>query len=616
MNNKIRTHNIQDRIESVNRQLSAYIPMPDGIKIAAEIWLPDNFKLDTRVPVAVSLTRYWRVAEGHIPDSRIMPLAKCGIAVAIVDCRGTGASFGSREIESSGREVADFSPIIKWLARQSWSNGSVVSIGVSYCANTAELAMVDAPSALKAAIPLFSDYDVYAHNGFPGGLLNSRLLKPWGEGVRAMDLNETEDIHPLWEEYRGKTIKAVTGDVDKRQLAQAIQEHRSNVPLSDSLAVVEFRCDFNFAESLDDSARFVSPHMMQKNRRLCEVPSYHWASFTDAGTAAGAIARFLNSSAPMRVVIGYWSHGAEFGTDPFDAIGLEPSPNVDNQWQHLAEYIHALCDDKQSTTGSGSSNNLTLKTERTIYYYTAGAKCWRKTQVWPPAGISMQRWFLNDQNILSIKEPSEKNASDEYAVDFDAGTGTYPRWDQIVKEVHYGDRSEPDKKLLTYTSAPLDQAIEITGHPVVCLQMSSTQTDGAIIVYLETVAPDGTVTMLTEGGLRLIHRKVSDSTPPYPQFGPYHSYEKKEALPMPVGQVVKVSFECLPLSVQVLQGHALRVAIAGHDKNCFDRMPQEGEVSINIFRQSSALSFIELPIRYLGSQTLREKDVATDPFSI
>lgn len=599
-----------DKIVSGNSQFSIYVPMADGVRIAVDIWLPDDFEPGTQVPVAVEFTRYWRVAEGYPPHSRINSLRRYGIAIAIVDCRGTGASFGHRKVDQSGAEAADFSPVIEWLAKQYWSNGAVVSIGVSYCAITAEYAMFDAPSALKSAIPLFSDFDNYANIYFPGGLLNTGLLKPWGEGMQAIDRNETEDIDVLWESYRGKSIKPVDGDRDKQLLAQAIKEHQSNVLVSDYLAAVECRNDFNLAGTLDHSDRSLSPHLMQNNQRLSEIPSYHWASFTDAGTAAGAIARFLGSTAPMRVVIGYWTHGAEFGTDPFKAMRLDPSPTVEEQWQHIADYIHLLCDEKEEY------KNPKLCTERILYYYTAGEEKWKKTEVWPPAGFSIQRWFLGKNSALSLDKPDGKAESDVYHVDFDAGTGAYTRWDQITKEVHYGDRSEADEKCLTYTSAPLDQSVEITGHPVVYLHLSSTRTDGAVIVYLETVSPDGTVTMLTEGGLRLIHRKVSNEKPPYPHFGPYHSFERKDALPMPIGEVVEVSFECLPLSVKIPQGHALRVAIAGHDKDCFDRLPETGEVAFNIQRAKNTLSFIELPIRYLDGNRSSDNNVPIDPFHI
>ncbi|HWO34771.1 MAG TPA: CocE/NonD family hydrolase C-terminal non-catalytic domain-containing protein, partial [Candidatus Acidoferrum sp.] len=63
-------------------------------------------------------------------------------------------------------------------------------------------------------------------------------------------------------------------------------------------------------------------------------------------------------------------------------------------------------------------------------------------------------------------------------------------------DVVYPDRANEDRKLLAYTSVPLDSDLEITGSPVLTVQMSSTTSDGAIHAYLEDVAPEGRVTYL------------------------------------------------------------------------------------------------------------------------
>lgn len=150
--------------------------------------------------------------------------------------------------------------------------------------------------------------------------------------------------------------------------------------------------------------------------------------------------------------------------------------------------------------------------------------------------------------------------------------------------------------LLTYTSPPLTEALEITGTPVVRLEISSTHEDGVIIAYLESVSPDGKVTMLTEGELRLIHRKISDDVPHYPPFGPYHSFLRKDASPMIAGKMETVSFGLLPTSVLIPAGHSLRIALAGHDKDTFLRIPKTGDPVLTVGRNSGHASFIELPV--------------------
>jgi putative CocE/NonD family hydrolase len=136
--------------------------------------------------------------------------------------------------------------------------------------------------------------------------------------------------------------------------------------------------------------------------------------------------------------------------------------------------------------------------------------------------------------------------------------------------------------------------MEITGHPEVTLYLTSTATDGAFFVYLEQVDQRGKVTYLTEGALRAIHRKVSTS-PPYRTFGPYHSFKKDDALPLVPGEVFELTFALIPTSVIIQKGQRLRVAIAGHDKDTFARIPEQEIPTINLQRNSRYASYVDLP---------------------
>ena len=609
---RIKSAVIDESVQPFSRNLSVYIPMPDGVKIAVDIWLPETANAGDKIPLVVEFTRYWRVAEGEAPQDHVRYLTQQGFAFAVVDCRGSGASFGVRRAEGSVAEIRDFAHVINWLAKQPWSNGAVASMGRSYSAGTAEGAMIDAPPALKASIPRFSDFDVYTHINFPGGLLNKGLLKPWGEFIYALDMNDMSDMnHPSWGDCRHPSVKPVDGDADKVLLKQAIVAHQDNVPVQESLLSMVYRDDINFANGLDHNEDhwMMASHLVQSNPRLRKIPSYHWASFTDAGTAAGAIARFMGTDAPMRVIIGYWSHGATLDTNPYKPMAGVLSPSVEAQCFHIAKYLEGLKFDENECFESDGENRLK---ERALYYYTAGEEAWKKTATWPPRGVKLQRWHLSDGASLTLDQPRSQAGKDSYNVNFEAGTGRYNRWDQMAPEVYYGDRAEADTRLLTYTSKPLPQAVEITGHPVIHLQMSSTQTDGAVIVYLEEVAADGTVTLLTEGELRLIHRKVSTETPLYTQFGPYHTFERKDAMPMQPGEVAEIGFDLLPLSVRVKAGHCLRIAIAGHDKDSFEPISERGTTTYEIYRNPIANSYIEIPIVEVTQSTTSQ---LIDPFS-
>ncbi len=582
---------------SINR--SAYVEMPDGVKIAVEMWLPSIVKQQHKVPAIVSFTRYWRVEESRGPSKMKQEFINRGFAVVSVDVRGSGASFGYRLSELSKREIDDYQHVLTWLARQSWSNGALATTGNSYAGNSAELAMADAPAMLKVTVPRFTDFDMYAHLLFPGGLPNFGFLDPWSEGVRALDLNVTTDEIPAWLK-RKSNIKPVDGDMDKSLLRQALQQHGKNVIVAEQFRPMVYREDLENTYPQQPEDNFLLQYQVSENRRLNQILLYHWASFVDAGTAAGAISRFMGSDAPMRVIIGYWSHGAAQDANPFHEKNAELRPPRADQYAHLSDFFNVL----------KKPGRRAVNTGRNLYYFTAGENVWKRTDVWPPKGVAMQRYYFRENGGLSMNKPEQKNGKDSYQVNFDVGTGSTARWYQMG-DVYYGDRSHADKLLLTYTSQPFESDVEITGHPVVSLNMSSSDPDGAVIVYLEDVAPDGKVTMLTEGNLRLLHRKISNAKPPYPVFGPYHTYRREDATVMQPGKVTHVEFVMLPMSVQIKKGHALRLAIAGHDKDNFSRIPEQGIPVYQFFRQANALSSVDIPVVTVAVE--RER---IDPFAL
>jgi hypothetical protein len=230
-----------------------------------------------------------------------------------------------------------------------------------------------------------------------------------------------------------------------------------------------------------------------------------------------------------------------------------------------------------------------------------GEERWKVSATWPPEGIQNMRWYFSAGNLLSPTTPQvESQGKDSYTVDFEAVSADYNRWWEMAvlesKTVSYPDRAVQDRRLLTYTSAPLEKDVEISGYPVVSIFMSSSEADGAVIIYLEDVAPDGKVYYITEGQLRLIHRKVLPAgESPYCLQVPYHSFKEGDAEPMKPGEVVVVTFGLNPTSVLLRRGHSLRVAISGADKGTFARVPQHATPIYEIYFQEGWLSFIDLP---------------------
>ncbi|MGA7930117.1 MAG: CocE/NonD family hydrolase [Candidatus Sulfotelmatobacter sp.] len=167
-------------------------------------------------------------------------------------------------------------------------------------------------------------------------------------------------------------------------------------------------------------------------------------------------------------------------------------------------------------------------------------------------------------------------------------------WGDVV----YPDRADEDKKRLVYTSAPLETDLEITGSPVLTVEMSSTTSDGAFHAYLEDVSSEGRVTYVDEGILRALDRKeVDPKSLPYEPLGPAHSFLRKDAEPLTPGEAARIRFALYPTSVLLRKGHRIRVALAGADASAFQRYPAEGTPTWTVYREAQRASSIELPVR-------------------
>jgi predicted acyl esterase len=126
--------------------------------------------------------------------------------------------------------------------------------------------------------------------------------------------------------------------------------------------------------------------------------------------------------------------------------------------------------------------------------------------------------------------------------------------------------------------------------------VTSTATDGAFFIYFEDIDEQGVVNYVTEGALRALHRKIAADTPPYKLAVPYHSFKKKDAMPLVPGQIAELKFALQPTSVLIRKGHRLRIAIAGADKDTFARIPDAGVPVIKVARNKHNASWIELPV--------------------
>src|SRR5258708_28390723 len=129
---------------------NVWIPMPDGVRLAARLWLPADAERDP-VPAILEYMPYRKRDLLRLRDQSIHPyFAGHGYACLRVDTRGAGDSDGLLTHMWNERAQEDGLAIIEWLGRQPWCTGAVGMFGKSWSGISGLQAAARAPAGLKA----------------------------------------------------------------------------------------------------------------------------------------------------------------------------------------------------------------------------------------------------------------------------------------------------------------------------------------------------------------------------------------------------------------------------------------------------------------------------------
>ncbi len=340
------------------------------MKIAIDLWLPRA--RPGRIPALVQATRYWRAwrfADPREPDVNhddAEALTGAGYAVVFVDVRGTGASFGTWASPWSRAETADLGQVVDWIVRQPWSNGRVGAWGELYSGNTAEMLASVGRSAVKAIVPISDDFDPYRGNAFPGGILSDWLVKNWTAFNQALDRNDVCAFEPivhvacaqLRQGVRG--VKPVDADRSGRLLRAAVRQHAGNL---DVYAVGRKRVfrDERFGPTTIDGW---SPFTYLWRLAGAGVAVQAWDGWMDAGTADGALSRFMGPHSPQTVVLGPWSHSLEHDADPFQPRNAPLEPSTAEMVRSRIAFLDSYLKGQGGRSGRGRSATRRWARER------------------------------------------------------------------------------------------------------------------------------------------------------------------------------------------------------------------------------------------------------------
>ena len=432
------------------RRTSRYVAASDGTRLAIDLFLPTHARAaaSERLPVLWTMTPYRRaVADGGsiftVVDlyEWLPELLRQGYAVACADARGTGASFGSFQGMFHPRETRDAYDLTEWLAAQPWSNGRVGMFGQSYLGITQYMAASRRPPHLRAIFPEMAAADMY-ELVYKGGIDHSPLLASWSERLRQRDADEAAAV-------------PVDEDGDRALLRAALAEHRASRSAADVYATAPFR------DSVDPVSGAVpfrdwTPIGHLRAIRDSGIPVHHLTGWYDR-YVRDQIVMFRNLRGPQRLTIGPWVH-SEMG-------------QLDHAAEHLRWWDHWL---KGVDTG--------LLREPPVHYYVMGAgpgTGWRAAPSWPlpeerravlrlGAGRSGSVDSTNDGRLES--SAGAREGRDELIVDATATVAPNPRFTTAPAAP---ELSAHDAKGLTYTTAPLAQPLEVVGHPVAHVWVST-----------------------------------------------------------------------------------------------------------------------------------------------
>lgn len=576
---------------------SCYVRMRDGVRLAVDVYLPaakSGEAAPGRFPTIVILTPYYRRFKVTGPGVEPSPNAAKyrdffvprGYAMVVVDVRGCGASFGTRDSFRSPREREDHGEIADWIVAQPWSDGVIGSTGISYLGAAACFLASTGHPAVKAIAPLFAVHDTYADHVFPGGIMCTTITENYDDLVRALDLDQRDRLapYPYFNDARFAGPQPVDEDADGSQLAAAIEEHRDSFRLRDLAPELAYREE---AASHDPELHSgaCSPYWY-----LAKVPGkvniYSISGWYDGSAFVnGSIARFLsNPGADNRLLLGPWDHGGRTNGSPWRAAPESEFPLLAEVLRFFDEHLAGM------DTG--------IRDEAPVHFHTVREEKWQAAPAWPPHAAN-SRLFLDVQGRLSPAAPASKSTA-EYKVKFTTGTGRQTRYERLGALAvidYYGDWNGREDRLLTFTSAPFEQGAELTGHATVQLHLSTSEHDASVFVYLSEVDASGRSWFITEGQLRLLHRETAQCPPGYRTTWPYRTFYREDADLMEPGVPEQARFALLPVSWRLQPGSRLRLALAGTDCDHFAQVPHGRPPLLKFTLGGAEASFIDLPIK-------------------
>jgi hypothetical protein len=438
----------------------AWIPMGDGVRLAADLWRPKGKGDRGRFPVLLEYLPYRKTESRSGSYSLYSWFVRRGYVVARVDIRGTGNSEGTLiPYEYSEIEQRDGEQVIAWLARQPFSNGNVGMFGISWGGfNSIHMAMRN-PPALKAIIAVDATDDLYQDDvHFIDGMIH---VDSW---------EMSQDL-----------ANAVPGAPDYRIDERYFAERFDTPPWM--LTYKPQQRDGPFWDRTALKTRYES----------IRIPTFLIGGWYDG--YRDSLPRMLEHlKAPVKAIIGAWHH--TYPNSPYPKPGME--------WRHEAvRWFDQWL--KGRNTGIMDEPRFAVYVRRWHPpgpYLEEAPGDWRYEDGWPVERIRERPLYPQPDRSLGEAPAGEAVHLLRYVPTTGIEAGGPVMWFGDVAP----DQRPSDAFSLVYDTPPLDRDVEILGLPRARIRVSADVPLAHWFVRLNDVAPDGTVTLVASAGFNGAHR--------------------------------------------------------------------------------------------------------------
>lgn len=455
---------------------NVWIPMPDGIKLAARIWLPAT-AMENPVPAILEYIPYRKRDSMRSRDTQIYTyFAGHGYAGVRVDLRGSGDSEGVLVDEYLQQELDDGVAILEWLEQQQWCNGKIGMMGISWGGfNGLQIAAMRPPQ-LKAVISASSTDDRFADDvhQMGGCLLGDNLS--WASTMFSYNScpPDPEIVGNRWREMWFQRLKG-SGLWLGRWLSHQRRDHY-----------------WQHGSICEDYSGIECPVMSVSG----------WAD-----GYSNAVFRIMeNLNVPRQGLIGPWGHNYPHVGSPGPAIGF---------LQEAVKWWDKWLNDKENTIADEPMLRVWMQDAApptTSYEKRAGR--WVAEQLWPSAGITTQTFYLTPNRVLT--EKGDDIPEECCGLQSPLGLGLFAgKWCSYAHapDMPYDQRLE-DGGARVYDSAPFAETCEILGSPEVEIELEANKSVAMLAVRLSYIAPDNKTTRFTYGLLNLTHRNSHEHPEP------------------------------------------------------------------------------------------------------